>query len=86
MGLVVLPFHAMGIHVEQCYWNGSRLIVESNRGSHSLPSGDGIKALKQNRVQLVDVDGVERGYALFGDGENPRRFRLLQQALSLERD
>lgn len=76
----------MGVHVEQCYWQGSRLIVESNRGNHSLPSGDGIKALKQNVVHLVDSDGVERGYPLFPDTGNPRRFRLLQQALSLERD
>jgi hypothetical protein len=76
----------MSIQVEQCYWKGSRLVVETSAGSVSLPSGEGIKALKRNSLRSAALEGEERSYTLFVSSENPRRFRLLQQALSLERD
>ena len=76
----------MSIQVAQCYWRGSRLIVETNGGTVSLTSGEGIKALKRNTLRSTALEGEERSYTLFASSENPRRFRLLQQALSLERD
>ncbi|MFP4329942.1 MAG: hypothetical protein ACOC28_02950 [Alkalispirochaetaceae bacterium] len=76
----------MSIRVEQCYWRGTKLVVETTSGRIALPSGDGIKALKRNVLQSAALEGEERSYKLFSNPENPRRFRLLQQALSLERD
>lgn len=74
------------MRVEQCYWKGTRLVVETSSGRLSLPSGEGIKALKRNIVRSAGLEGEERSYTLFSNPENPRRFRLLQQALSMERD
>ncbi|MFP4426466.1 MAG: hypothetical protein ACLFPP_08410 [Spirochaetaceae bacterium] len=76
----------MSIHIEQCYWKGSRLVIETSAGSVSLSSGEGIKALKRNQLRSASLEGEERSYPLFPSSEHPRRFRLLQQALSLERD
>ncbi|MFP4300470.1 MAG: hypothetical protein ACLFPW_04075 [Spirochaetaceae bacterium] len=76
----------MSIHIEQCYWKGSRLVIETSAGSVSLSSGEGIKALKRNQLRSASLEGEERSYPLFPSAEHPRRFRLLQQALSLERD
>ena len=76
----------MSVRVQQCYWNGTRLVVDTNGGQVSLPKGEGIKALKRNVVRSAALEGEERSYPLFANSGNPRRFRLLQQALSLERD
>ncbi len=70
--------------IHRAYWRGEELVVESSQGTFTLESGDGIKALKANRVSLPGNLGG--GEAPMFVGDTSRRMALIQERISGPRD
>lgn len=64
--------------VQQCFWQGGKLVIVTDEKRIELASSEGIKALKSNTWN--------EGTSQLFESDDPRRMALIQERISSLRD